>query len=135
MTPSPSKATEMPTSRYYMNSPKKKISSMRMQAVIYIGSEQHAFEEGEQGRSRPLQGKYDDSAGCRAYQIQRNLINKKQLEFIVQADLERMIKIKDGELRSKLDILNNKMQKFDLFGQPEDEEKKKMEEEIAKKVI
>jgi len=47
--------------------------------------------------------------------IQRNLINKKQLQLLEQLDHVRMIKIKDGQLRSKLDILNHKMEKFDII--------------------
>ena len=44
--------------------------------------------------------------------IQRKLTSKKQVELLQKLDLERMIKIKDGELRSKLDILHEKMSNF-----------------------
>ena len=44
--------------------------------------------------------------------MEPKLVSKKQIDLLQKFDLERMIKIKDGELRSKLDILNEKMASF-----------------------
>jgi len=42
--------------------------------------------------------------------MQRSLNNKQQIEQLVELDRARLIKIKEGSIRSKLDLLNNKMQ-------------------------
>lgn len=53
-----------------------------------------------------------------------------------QLDLERMIKIKDGQLRSKLDILNEKMENFEKVGSADPLlQEKKGEEEIQKRLV
>ena len=43
-----------------------------------------------------------------------NISTKKQLEFLSKLDLARMIKIKEGELRSKMDVLNEKIHNLEV---------------------
>lgn len=43
---------------------------------------------------------------------QRNLSNRRQIERLHKLDLARMIQIKDGELRSKMDVLHKKLEDF-----------------------
>lgn len=57
--------------------------------------------------------------------LERNLANKQQLEILDQIDIARMIKIKDGQLRSKLDILNDKMSQIDMIESSQTSKKQK----------
>lgn len=41
--------------------------------------------------------------------MQRQIVNRKQMEKLEKLDLARMIQIKDGELRSKMDVLHRKL--------------------------
>lgn len=48
-------------------------------------------------------------AGRLSIDLERKISNKRQFEYLEKVDVARLIKIKDGELRSKMDILNDKM--------------------------
>lgn len=68
-------------------------------------------------------------------QKDRKISNKRQLQMLEQIDHARMIKIKDGELRSKLDILHDKMmnlEAIDHWDQLDDDSR--IQEELQKKI-
>ena len=74
-------------------------------------------------------------AGRLSVDMERNIYNRKQFEFLEKVDLARMIKIKDGELRSKMDILNDKMNVMEHLDDPDlGEDEKLVEEEVRRRV-
>lgn len=58
------------------------------------------------------------------------------MDLLAKLDLQRMIKIKDGELRSKLDILNEKMANFEAVEswQGPSQSEKNLNEQLHKRI-
>lgn len=66
--------------------------------------------------------------------MQRNLSNRRQIDLLEKLDLARMIKIKDGELRSKIDVLHSKLEDFEQLSAVEAAPSAE-EEELQRRVI
>lgn len=78
-----------------------------------LGNKRPHVCKDQQGAGRSTDREDRSSTSRRIFGlIQPIITSKKQIDFLAKLDVERMIKIKDGELRSKLDILNEKMASF-----------------------
>ena len=49
---------------------------------------------------------------------QRSIVNKEQMDRLAELDTARLIKIKDGSIRSKLDLLQVKMEEMEKIDRP-----------------